>query len=106
MIENVNGSLTKRHRALRTHVLRQLRKAKMGEDLAYNVSVRLLNPNDYVVQQARPRVYIVGVRKGCLANRNLTFVWPEPIPQPPLAQILDARCYPLAPFHFQPEATN
>ena len=94
VLENVKGFLTKRHRELRKHVLRELRRANMGGNPAYKVRMRLLNCNKYGLPQSRPRVYIVGVRNDCVAKSGRTFEWPEPIPQPPLATILDAKRYP------------
>lgn len=58
MLENVRGFLDAGFDEYRNYILKSIEK------LGYSVYVRLLNSSDYGVPQLRPRVVIVGIRKG------------------------------------------
>lgn len=55
--ENVSGMLSKRHSEAVQNFM------QMFDDAGYNVSVKMLNANDYNVAEDRDRVFYVGFRK-------------------------------------------
>ncbi len=76
LVENVSGMLSKRHAGAVAEFL------KLFDEAGYNVSLKLLNANDYEVSEDRARVFFVGFRKD-LGIRD--FIFPEPIlPRPVL----------------------
>ena len=68
--ENVSGMLSKRHSSAVQEFL------NLFDEAGYNVSLKLLNANDYEVAEDRERVFYVGFRKD-LGIEN--FVYPAPI---------------------------
>ncbi len=66
--ENVQGLLSERNSSALNRILDSLRQ------LGYNVSIGLLNAENFQVPQARKRVFIVGIRTDLAA----TFLPPEP----------------------------
>lgn len=74
--ENVSGMLSKRHSSAVQEFL------ELFDEAGYNVSLKLLNANDFEVAEDRERVFYVGFRKD-LGITN--FVYPTPIsPRPVL----------------------
>lgn len=74
--ENVSGMLSKRHSAAVKEFLR------LFDEAGYNVSLKLLNANDYDVAEDRERVFYVGFRKDLGIEE---FCYPDPIkPRPVL----------------------
>lgn len=74
--ENVSGMLSKRHSSAVQEFL------DLFDDAGYNVSLKLLNANDFEVAEDRERVFYVGFRKD-LGIMN--FLYPTPIsPRPVL----------------------
>lgn len=67
--ENVSGMLAKRHNDAVSGFM------KLFDEAGYNVSVKMLNANDFNVAQDRDRVFYVGFRKD-LGIKEFTF--PEP----------------------------
>ncbi|WP_092778859.1 DNA cytosine methyltransferase [Jannaschia pohangensis] len=72
-IENVRGFLDPTFADFRKRLVGQFRRR------GYAVDWRLLNASDFGVPQLRPRVAIVGFRKGAAKG----FTWPEPVGAPP-----------------------
>ncbi len=68
--ENVSGMLSKRHSSAVQEFL------DLFDEAGYNVSLKLLNSNDFEVAEDRERVFYVGFRKD-LGIMN--FVYPTPI---------------------------
>ncbi len=68
MLENVRGLLDPRFDSYRDQILQRL------TSLGYDVSIKLLNANDYGVPQLRPRVVIVGIRN----DISKAFEYPGP----------------------------
>lgn len=68
--ENVSGMLSKRHSSAVQEFL------KLFDNAGYNVSLKLLNANDYEVAEDRERVFYVGFRKDL---DIVNFVYPTPI---------------------------
>jgi DNA (cytosine-5)-methyltransferase 1 len=69
ILENVKGLLFKKFRNEFEYILEKLRK------LNYNVQYKLLYTNDFGIPQARPRVWIVGLKP-----KYKRFEYPTPIP--------------------------
>ncbi len=72
--ENVSGMLAKRHTAAVKEFL------NLFDEAGYDVSMKLLNANDYDVPEDRERVFYVGFRKE-LQIKNFEF--PEPLEHRP-----------------------
>lgn len=68
--ENVSGMLAKRNSVAVTSFLR------MFDEAGYNVSMRMLNANDYEVPEDRDRVFYVGFRKDTSIE---SFEFPLPV---------------------------
>ena len=68
MLENVRGLLEPKFDEYREHILQSI------SNLGYDVQIKLLNASDYGVPQLRPRVIIIGIRKG----EKGQFTYPEP----------------------------
>lgn len=73
--ENVSGMLSKRHSSAVQEFL------KLFDNAGYNVSLKLLNANDYEVAEDRERVFYVGFRKDL---DIVNFVYPTPISPNPV----------------------
>ncbi len=74
--ENVSGMLSKRHKEAVKEFLR------LFDDAGYNVSLKLLNANDFEVAEDRERVFYIGFRKDLDIKE---FIYPNPIlPRPVL----------------------
>ncbi|MBQ7940992.1 MAG: DNA cytosine methyltransferase [Muribaculaceae bacterium] len=74
LAENVSGMLAQRHSDAVANFIRLFDKA------GYDVSIKLLNANDYDVAEDRERVFYIGFRKD-LNIKNFSF--PEPIKDKP-----------------------
>ncbi|TAH37514.1 MAG: DNA cytosine methyltransferase [Alphaproteobacteria bacterium] len=73
MFENVRGLMDSIFDDYRNYITKQIKK------LGYEVDWRLLNASDFGVPQLRPRVIMVGIKKGYADS----FKWPEKIIKPP-----------------------
>src|SRR5690606_18794326 len=73
--ENVEGLLSKRNAESYKDILTLLKNAGDG----YNLSVRVLNANDYSVAQNRKRVFFVGYAKVL----DKSFDFPTPLMEKP-----------------------
>jgi len=73
--ENVEGLLSKRNKAAYEQILLELSSAGDG----YEVSVKVVNANDYGVAQNRKRVIFVGYH----TSLNKRFEFPEPLAKKP-----------------------
>lgn len=73
LAENVKGMMAQRHSPAVQTLVRQF------EEVGYDLSIKLLNANDYGVPQDRKRVFYVGFRK----DLNIEFVFPEPLGSKP-----------------------
>ncbi|MDE6695486.1 MAG: DNA cytosine methyltransferase [Muribaculaceae bacterium] len=73
--ENVSGMLSKRHSSAVKEFM------ALFDEAGYNVSLKLLNANDYEVAEDRERVFYVGFRKDL---GILNFVYPTPISPTPV----------------------
>lgn len=69
ILENVKGLLFQKFRTEFERILEELRK------LNYDVQYKLLRTDEFGLPQARPRVWIVGMRK-----KYKKFIYPTPIP--------------------------
>lgn len=58
MLENVRGFLDSGFTEYRNYILQSI------EDLGYEIEIKLLHASDFGVPQLRPRVVIVGIKKG------------------------------------------
>ncbi len=74
LAENVSGILSPRHEDAFTEIIKQFKNA------GYNVSVKLLNANDYGVPEDRQRVIIVGYNKNKVGKY---FDFPKPLSKKP-----------------------
>lgn len=72
--ENVSGMLAQRNKEAVNNIL-----SAFGE-VGYNVSLKMLNANDYEVPEDRDRIFYVGFRKDL---GILEFNYPTPIPDKP-----------------------
>ncbi|MDE6027361.1 MAG: DNA cytosine methyltransferase, partial [Muribaculaceae bacterium] len=73
--ENVSGMLSKLHMGAVKEFL------QLFDEAGYNVSLKLLNANDYEVAEDRERVFYIGFRKDLGIKE---FVYPDPITPKPV----------------------
>lgn len=73
--ENVSGMLAKRHSKAVANFLR------LFDEVGYDVTLKMLNANDYDVPEERHRVFYVGFRKDLLIN---DFTFPAPLEYKPV----------------------
>ena len=60
-------------------------------DNKYIVSWHVLNTTDFGLPQNRPRLYIIGIKRGVLQGRQLPpFQWPPSVGCMPLASVLES----------------
>ena len=86
--ENVKGLTTITHQNTFKAYLKSLRD---GLDNKYIVSWRVLNTTDFGLPQNRPRLYIIGIKRGVLQGRQLPpFQWPPSVGCVPLASVLES----------------
>lgn len=68
-----------------------LKSLRDGLDNKYIVSWRVLNTADFGLPQNRPRLYIIGIKRGVLQGRQLPpFQWPPSVGCVPLASVLES----------------
>ena len=75
LAENVSGMLSKRH----SEAVREF--LQLFDNAGYNVSLKLLNANDYEVAEDRERVFYIGFRKDLGIEE---FKYPDPIVSKPV----------------------
>ena len=69
LVENVRGMMSKRHVNAVDSIIKEFKSA------GYDVSIKLLNANDYGVPQDRKRVFYIGFR----SDLKINFKFPEPL---------------------------
>lgn len=74
LAENVSGILAKRHSDAVNNFI------KLFNDAGYDLTIKLLNANDYDVPEDRDRVFFVGFRKDINVGE---FIFPSPLPHKP-----------------------
>ena len=68
-----------------------LKSLRDGLDNKCIVSWRVLNTADFGLPQSRPRLYIIGIKRGVLQGRQLPpFQWPPSVGCVPLASVLES----------------
>ena len=88
ILENVKGLTMVTHQDTFKAYLKCLRD---GLDNKYIVSWRVLNTTDFGLPQNRPRLYIIGIKRGVLQGRQLPpFQWPPSVGCVPLASVLES----------------
>ena len=81
LLENVVGLTYTQHRPLLAWILVAL------QDLGYECYHKVLNTAHFGIPQRRERLYIVAILKHRLKR---PFLWPEPVPTPPLDEFLSS----------------
>ena len=74
LAENVSGILAKRHSDAVNNFIR------LFNDAGYDLTIKLVNANDYDVPEDRDRVFFVGFRKDLKVGK---FIFPSPLPHKP-----------------------
>ena len=85
-LENVEGFRKVKEGKVFDKVIKKLEGIREGAATAYDIHHQVLNSMHFGVPQSRPRLFIVGIKRG---TKKMEFNWPVPTESVFISSILD-----------------